>query len=1321
MGRNPVFKSSATTHGTTRIGYVGRVLVCVALVAMLIVSAMVGLQRSAFAAGFPNDGQGVSGDSKYYSAGTSNRLSMVTSDEKREIAENFAFCLANGKKFPSISDDGQPHGIFEQQRNLTKESTYTLMNDNHVYSVLPHSKEEYWDRFTKLTYIYLEDPTDIVGKVWGGDYGKARDPLYQVIQNEFWRLTDGLNVSPDANPYLFGKFYSKEQQAAFYLVRSALNTVQVPFEKMEFRGYKPTFVSGLGYQALFTGRFKDDPVDITVTKKWENVATGVKTPDVYIQLYRGDTKFGTPQKMVDNQTKFTIQSKQSLAEYSVKEVKQDGSPWSAEGYTAGEVKKTTNTLFEVTNKKTAPTPGVVKVSKTWENMSADASATRPEVYFQLLQNGKPAPGVEKQKWTGEDIIFNIPDKDGLETYTVAEVDATGKAWKNDKFNQPLIQQKAPGVFTVVNRQADGKKHEITVKKVNEENTLLAGAELIVKRVFEDGSGEYVDGITGKWQSSATEGKKVSLLPGRYQLEELIPPAGYKRATPIDFMVDGEGNLLIKDDGTYKQQTDKTVTLANVKEEPKKYPVIFRKTEQNNATKLLAGAKFTVTSTTDHTKTYTWHTTDSESKLELEADKYTLTEVKAPDGYKKLRDSVEFTVTQDGKVVLNTFDQEGQATLPTVDTDKAVLSVANEKVPFIGTTASLQRGTEQLGKNTSVVTGSKDLDNLTVQDTVYYSGFEAGNYVAVATLIKESNEANIVGSAQQPFTVKNGEDAGRVTVPIQIEAKHITDGENGFTVLERVYKADDVKDGKVNDGVQPVASHVDAKDDAQTVVVNSVAKSHVYDFQKVDQDGKPLTGARLKVTYEKGGDVPRMGWNTLTVPTPVTLEAGTYILTEEVVPQGYEKLADTKFTVKEDGTIDFNGSTAITVEKRDKQNTLVKVTNTKKTDPFVNPTGTLATTVTAGGKAAAKDQPVTLTADQVKNNVTVTDTITYNGFVKGEKYKVTGTLNKITDNGAKAEAVTTKTDTFTADPATGNGAWTLNFGDVKLEEGATYVVFETATSVNTNLYDSNNDGRPDSAHVVTHEDAGDKAQTVVVSKPDVPAPGPGPDPEVPGPGPDVPGPGVDKPADSSLKTTVSVDGKSASESAPLSLVADGKTAKTVVDTVNYAGLVVGQSYTLSGHLMKLGEGVDPQKVAEASVTFTPTNPAGTQTVTFENVMVEPGVSYVVFETATSDKEIAFKGEDKPSKHVVKHEDAGDKAQTVVVSKPDVPAPGPGPDPEVPGPGPETPRPSNPADGSNGKGIRGLANTGAALSLSALFAAGLMSVAGAAIVVCRRKRQ
>lgn len=57
MGRNPVFKGSATTHGTARVGNVGRVLVCVALAVMLIVSAMVGLQRSAFAVGFPNDGR----------------------------------------------------------------------------------------------------------------------------------------------------------------------------------------------------------------------------------------------------------------------------------------------------------------------------------------------------------------------------------------------------------------------------------------------------------------------------------------------------------------------------------------------------------------------------------------------------------------------------------------------------------------------------------------------------------------------------------------------------------------------------------------------------------------------------------------------------------------------------------------------------------------------------------------------------------------------------------------------------------------------------------------------------------------------------------------------------------------------------------------------------------------------------------------------------------------------------------------------------------------------------------------------------------------
>lgn len=248
-------------------GSAGKSLICSMIVFVMLLAAFIFPFVNAYAAGFPNDGQGVSNDARYYSAGTANRLGMVTSDEKRTITEDFTFCLSSGKKFPFIAKDGQPHGIYTQERNLDKGKTYKLLSDNHTFSSTPKGEDEYWDRFTKLTYIYLEDPTNIVKKAWNGDYGKARDEFYRVIQNEFWFITDGQNVHPQGNSYLFYRTYNKEQQNAVYLVREALNSISVPYEKMEFRGYRPEFVSGLGYQALFTGRYKADPVDITVTKK----------------------------------------------------------------------------------------------------------------------------------------------------------------------------------------------------------------------------------------------------------------------------------------------------------------------------------------------------------------------------------------------------------------------------------------------------------------------------------------------------------------------------------------------------------------------------------------------------------------------------------------------------------------------------------------------------------------------------------------------------------------------------------------------------------------------------------------------------------------------------------------------------------------------------------------------------------------------------------------------------------------------------------------------------------------------------------------------
>ncbi|WP_148842632.1 VaFE repeat-containing surface-anchored protein, partial [Streptococcus pyogenes] len=132
-------------------------------------------------------------------------------------------------------------------------------------------------------------------------------------------------------------------------------------------------------------------------------------------------------------------------------------------------------------------------------------------------------------------------------------------------------------------------------------------------------------------------------------------------------------------------------------------------------------------------------------------------------------------------------------------------------------------------------------------------------------------------------------------------------------------------------------------------------------------------------------------------------------------------------------------------------------------------------------------------------------------------------------------------------------------------------------------------------------------------------------------------------------------KKASPEAALTIeISDDSVKKTVVDTVKYKHLVAGQSYTLTGRLMKLVDGQEPQEVQTATSKFTAEKSEGETTVTFKDVSVDAGATYVVYEKAESDQEIDFK--DGKSKHVVEHANKDDKAQTVVVkkAKPEKPA-------------------------------------------------------------------
>lgn len=104
--------------------------------------------------------------------------------------------------------------------------------------------------------------------------------------------------------------------------------------------------------------------------------------------------------------------------------------------------------------------------------------------------------------------------------------------------------------------------------------------------------------------------------------------------------------------------------------------------------------------------------------------------------------------------------------------------------------------------------------------------------------------------------------------------------------------------------------------------------------------------------------------------------------------------------------------------------------------------------------------------------------------------------------------------------------------------------------------------------------------------------------------------------------------------------------SLVDTISYSGLTVGQEYTVSGELMVKADGSATGIVGET--TFTPTASDGTVEVTFTVPVGYAGEALVAFETL-------YEGDAAEGTPVAEHTDIDDVNQTVTVDEqPLVPA-------------------------------------------------------------------
>ena len=232
-------------------------------------------------------------------------------------------------------------------------------------------------------------------------------------------------------------------------------------------------------------------------------------------------------------------------------------------------------------------------------------------------------------------------------------------------------------------------------------------------------------------------------------------------------------------------------------------------------------------------------------------------------------------------------------------------------------------------------------------------------------------------------------------------------------------------------------------------------------------------------------------------------------------------------------------------------------------------------------------------------ITVVDEVAYEGLVPGTEYELQATLidsetgEPVIVKDGLLEKQVTGTATFTPEEADGAQLVELSFDGTDLG-GKSLVVYEKLFAADVQL--------------ASHEDPSDESQTVTVVE---------------------------------IGTTL-VDASDGDH-----IIASGKVKLT--DTIEYKGLVPGETYTAHGTLIVKSTGMPLEdadgKLVTATAEFTPDKADGATNVTFEfdASSIEEGVELVAFEECL----------DANGNVIAVHQDIDDDDQTVVVDNPDTP--------------------------------------------------------------------
>ena len=710
------------------------------IIFLMVISSVIQPSSKTKADGFPNDATGVSPDGKYYSAGKSNRLGMVTSDESHTPVELFGFCMANSKRYPEYDADKDKYfGVYEQILNLNKESFNKLVRDNHLPGVVATGYDELWNKVSKLIYIYLKDPTNVIGRSGWANLQAAINEFYIVVQQEIWRYTDGQKVDKDTNSYLYYR-YSEQAQKAVYLLREAVDSINVPAD-FELRGYKPEWVQGqIGYQAIVTGRLKkDQPVGEIKT----TVTAGGKTSteNEVATLKAKDIEGG-----VEVSDKVTYKGLYPNVEYDVE-----------------------GKIYEVKDGKLVNPDNPVSEVNGSTNLKPDATGKGEWTlnFGKLnLESGKSYVVFEK--------VVSLEN--------VIDTDRDGKPDKKQELTHEDPKDKSQ-TFTVLPKEEVEK--EVLFSKVNVGGEEIAGAKIQIK----DAQGQVVK----EWTSKAGQSEIIKLKAGTYIFHEEAAPNGYLKVTDITFEVDEQGKVTVKNANGNEVKANENKLTVTDKTEPVVPPtpgekeVLFSKV--NVGGEEIAGAKIQIKDAQGQVvKEWTSKAGQSEI-IKLKAGTYIFHEEAAPNGYLKVTD-ITFEVDEQGKVTVKNADgNEVKANGNKLTVTDKTKSPTPETpwTPMIPSTRNLKVTKKWLGTNGNKITAPVDK----IEVELYKDGKATGQKL-------ELNKAN---SWTGEFKDLKAYESIENSKAYEYTVKEVGENNNSIKLGNKLFKV--TYSGNMKDGIEVV--------------------------------------------------------------------------------------------------------------------------------------------------------------------------------------------------------------------------------------------------------------------------------------------------------------------------------------------------------------------------------------------------------------------------------------------------------------------------------------------------------------------------------------